>query len=84
MSENELELRLLAENKAKAFEETKNAVTEYLLQNGVKCEIYCSDKQPEANADSGKFKHIVAMKPKPITSQAAAGTVEGSVPIEAD
>ena len=62
VSGNELELRLIAENKVQAFEEAKKAVTEYLLQNGVICEICCSDKQPEANAKSGKFKHIVAMK----------------------
>lgn len=62
LSENELELRLIAEDKAKAFEEAKNAVTEYLLQNGVDCEIYYSNKLPEVNANSGKFKHIVAMK----------------------
>lgn len=62
VSGNKLELRLIAEDKAQAFEEAKKAVTEYLLQNGVICEIYFSDKQPEANAASGKFKHIVAMK----------------------
>lgn len=62
VSGNELELRLIAQDKAQAFEEAKNAVTEYLLQHGVVCEIYCSDKQPETNAKSGKFKHIVAMK----------------------
>lgn len=61
LSGNELELRLIAEDKAQAFEEAKKAVTEYLLQNGVVCTIYFSDNQPEANAASGKFKHIVAM-----------------------
>lgn len=62
LSGNELELRLIAEDKVQAFEEAKKAVTEYLLQNGVICEICCSDKRPETNAKSGKFKHIVAMK----------------------
>lgn len=62
LSGNELELRLIAEDQVQAFEEAKKAVTDYLLQNGTICEIYCSDKQPEANAKSGKFKHIVAMK----------------------
>lgn len=58
----ELELRLVAEDKVRAFEEAKRAVTEYLSDNGVTCEIHLSDKMPEANANSGKFKHIVAMK----------------------
>jgi len=62
VSGNELELRLIAEEKERAFEEAKKAVTEYLLQNGVFCKIYLSDKQPEANVASGKFKHIIAMK----------------------
>lgn len=59
---NELELRLIANDKKKAFAEAKKAVNEYLLQNGVACEIYLSDKLPQVNAHSGKFKHIIAMK----------------------
>lgn len=59
---NELELRLIANDKKKAFEEAKKAVNEYLLQNGVACKIYLSDELPQANAHSGKFKHIIAMK----------------------
>ena len=62
VSGNELELRLIAEDKERVFEEAKEAVIEYLLQNGVSCKIYLSDKQPEVNAASGKFKHIIAMK----------------------
>ncbi len=59
---NELELRLIANDKKKAFAEAKKAVNEYLLQNGVACEIYLSNKLPQVNAHSGKFKHIIAMK----------------------
>ena len=62
VSGNELELRLIAEDKVQAFEEAKKAVTEYLLQNGVTCEIYLSTELPQANKYSGKFKHIIAMK----------------------
>ena len=59
---NRLELRLVAENKEQVFEKARKAVEEYLLQQGVTCEIYLSDKLPEANANSGKFKHIIARK----------------------
>ena len=59
---NRLELRLVAENKEQVFEKARKAVEEYLLQQGVTCEIYLSDKLPEANANSGKFKHIIAQK----------------------
>lgn len=59
LSGNELELRLIAEDKAQVFEKAKKAVVDYLLQNGVVCEIYCSNRQPEVDARSGKFKHIV-------------------------
>lgn len=59
---NRLELRLVAESKEQVFEEARKAVEEYLLQHGVICEIYLSDKLPEANANSGKFKHIIAQK----------------------
>ncbi|MEE1219747.1 MAG: AMP-binding protein [Ruminococcus sp.] len=62
VSGNKLELRLIADNKEKLFEQAKKAVNEYLLQNGVTCEIYLSTELPQANAYSGKFKHIIAMK----------------------
>lgn len=62
VSGNKLELRLIADNKEKPFEQAKKAVNEYLLQNSVTCEIYLSTELPQANAYSGKFKHIIAMK----------------------
>ncbi len=58
---DELELRLVATDKTEAFEQAKKAVSDYLEQNGVTAEIRLSDKLPEANARSGKFKHIIAM-----------------------
>lgn len=58
----ELELRLVAEDKVQVFEAAKRAVVEYLSHNGVTCEIHLSDKMPEVNVHSGKFKHIIAMK----------------------
>lgn len=57
-----LEVRLVAEEKQSAFEKAKQALNDYLLQNGVTCDIYLSDKEPEANASSGKFKHVVGKK----------------------
>ena len=62
VSGNKLELRLIADNKEKLFEQAKKPVNEYLLQNGVTCEIYLSTELPQANKYSGKFKHIIAMK----------------------
>lgn len=56
-----LELRLVATDKEQLFEQARQALVEYLSQNGVDCEIRLSDKQPEADARSGKFKHVIAM-----------------------
>lgn len=36
--------------------------TDDISHNGVTCEIHLSDKMPEVNVHSGKFKHIIAMK----------------------
>lgn len=55
-----LELRLIAENKQKLFDEAKQAVEKYLYQNGVVAEVFLSDLLPEANPYSGKFKHIIS------------------------
>lgn len=59
---NTLELRLIANDKENTFKKAKKAVSEYLFQNGVTCEIYLSDNAPQANANSRKFKHVLAMK----------------------
>ncbi|MCR4941116.1 MAG: AMP-binding protein [Treponemataceae bacterium] len=56
-----LELRLVATDKEQLFEQARQALAEYLAQNGVDCEIRLSDKLPEADARSGKFKHVIAM-----------------------
>ena len=57
-----LELRILAEDPQTAFQEAKQRLQGYLLENGVHAEIICSDTSPEANPVSGKFQHIIAMK----------------------
>ena len=57
-----LELRILAEDPQTAFQEAKQRLQGYLLENGVHAEIICSDASPEANPVSGKFQHIIAMK----------------------
>ena len=55
-----LELRLMSENKEERFEEARKSVENYLSQNGVNAKIYLSDKLPETNPVSGKFKHIIS------------------------
>ena len=60
MEGDELELRLIAEDRQQAFEKAKQAVEAYLLQNEVSATVYLSEKLPEANPISGKYKHIIA------------------------
>lgn len=57
-----LELRLIADHKQEIFVVAKKAVENYLCQNGVLAEVYLSEKLPEANPVSGKYKHIIAKK----------------------
>ncbi|MEF9962706.1 MAG: hypothetical protein RR755_08835, partial [Erysipelotrichaceae bacterium] len=59
--ENQLELRLMAEDKSKAFIAAKQEIERYLLQNGVVATVHLSKTLPQANPISGKFKHIVAL-----------------------
>ena len=42
------------------YEAAKKAVENYLSQNGVLTDVYLSEKLPEANPVSGKFKLIIA------------------------
>ncbi len=62
MDNNCLEMRLIAQDKENAFAKAKQAVENYLLQNGVSANIILSEKLPEAHPLSGKFKHIIAKK----------------------
>lgn len=55
-----LELRIIAADRQEAFIAAKEAVENYLLKNGVSAEVYLSDKSPEVNPISGKFKHFIA------------------------
>lgn len=57
---DKLELRITASNRQTVFESAKTAVEKYLSQNRVDAEVYLSDKSPETNPISGKFKHIIA------------------------
>lgn len=57
-----LELRLIAEEPQTAFLEARERLQCYLHSNGVDAEILYSEKAPEANPVSGKFKHIIALK----------------------
>ena len=58
--DDRLELRLIADNKQEIFSAAKKAVENYLSQNGVLADVYLSEKLPQANPVSGKFKHIIA------------------------
>lgn len=58
-SESKLELRLISKEPEAAFIEAKNALLQYLNQNGVECEILYSEKEPEIHPVSGKFKHVL-------------------------
>lgn len=58
--DDRLELRLIADNKQEIFMVAKKAVENYLSQNGVLTNVYLSEKLPEANPVSGKYKHIIA------------------------
>lgn len=55
-----LELRIIADNKQHAFSVAKTAVENFLLENGVAANVIMSDNLPQANPISGKFKHIIA------------------------
>ena len=58
--DDRLELRLIADNKQEIFKAAKKAVENYLSKNGVLTNVYLSEKLPEANSVSGKYKHIIA------------------------
>lgn len=60
--QNTLELRIVATDRTSTYLAAKNALETYLTNNGVSAEIYLSDKSPETNPISGKFKHIIAYK----------------------
>lgn len=57
-----LELRLVSDDINTAYDKAKSAVEAYLLKNGVTAEVFLSDKKPETNPISGKYKHIIAMR----------------------
>ena len=57
-----IELRLDAQNSKEAYSEAKRRILQYLAQNGVEASMYLSEKPPEANPISGKFKHVIALK----------------------
>ena len=58
--DDRLELRLIADNKQEIFKVAKKAVENYLSQKSVLTDVYLSEKLPEANPVSGKYKHIIA------------------------
>ena len=56
---NKLELRLLADNREKAFERAVKDLQEFLNSKDVSgVEIFLSEELPKANKSSGKFNHV--------------------------
>ena len=58
---NKLELRMIADNKEKAFKEAKEDLIAFFTSKGLSdIQITLSDSPPASNSVSGKFKHIYA------------------------
>lgn len=58
-SKTSLELRIVSETREVAFERAKTALLEFLGSKGISnIEIILSNKLPESNKVSGKFKHV--------------------------
>ena len=56
---DKLELRMISDEREAAFTQAKKDLTDFFASKGVKgLEITLSEKLPEANKVSGKFKHI--------------------------
>lgn len=56
---NRLELRIIADDREQAFEKAKQDLLAFLASKGLNnIEIFLSDKEPEADETSGKFRHI--------------------------
>lgn len=60
-----LELRLIASDKQQAYSKASKMIESYLLQNDVNAKVMLSEKPPEANPISGKFKHIYSLSANP-------------------
>lgn len=56
---NRLELRIISDDREQAFEKAKQDLLAFLASKGLNnIEIFLSDKEPEADETSGKFRHI--------------------------
>ncbi|MCR5249726.1 MAG: AMP-binding protein [Lachnospiraceae bacterium] len=55
---DKVELRMIADDPQKAFEQAKKDLGEFFGSKGLKVEVVLSDEAPQANKTSGKFKHI--------------------------
>lgn len=69
MDDDRLELRIDAEDRLIAFANAKKVVEQYLSDNGISSEVYLSEKSPEANPISGKFKHIICKKTQNVINE---------------
>ena len=71
---DKVELRLVADEREEAFEQAKRALREFFESKGLTTEIFLSDRPPQADRTSGKFKHIYSTytKTSPKQKQALA------------
>ena len=61
---NQLELRLISDQRDSAFAEARLALQSFLMSKGVEdLEITLSDQAPQADPVSGKFKHVYRAGP---------------------
>ena len=56
-----LELRLLAEDRAAAFEMARRELGAYLKSLGADVRIVLGEDLPRTHPESGKFRHIVSL-----------------------
>lgn len=60
--QNVLELRMTAQDKQFVFQQAEVILQDYFRKNGVHVTVYAGEKEPQIHPQSGKFKHVVAMR----------------------
>nr|MCR5734203.1 hypothetical protein [Lachnospiraceae bacterium] len=55
---DKVELRMISDQPEDAFDQAKHDLNEFFESKGLHVEIVLSDRKPQADRISGKFKHI--------------------------
>ena len=55
---DKVELRMVSDERKEAFEQAKHALRDFFEAKGLTVEVVISDRPPQADKTSGKFKHI--------------------------